>query len=138
MVPMTPEQLDLITQWHRAQAACQQWQDYERDLRQRVVLSMFGDYGDGSRSADIGNGYVLTNNNITRHDVKPSPELDAMMRRIADYKPTASIAPQLLAWKPRLSVRAYKLLPGEVRGQFDKFVTTTPQSPQLKIIPPKA
>lgn len=133
---MTPAQLVLIQQWHAAKQQLAAAEALERDLRSQVVFTMFGDYGDGTRRADIGNGYELSNVNNTRHEVKDSPELRQLIRNFVAHEPTATLGAALIKDKPRLSVRAYKALPPWGVKLMHPHVTTIPQLPQLSIIPP--
>lgn len=135
---MTPYQLDLIQQWHAAQAQLRQLEVRERELRSAVVQAMFGDYGEGSKTVDIGNGYTLKNVNSTRWDVQDTPELRLLEHNFKQYGETAEAGKALIVNKPRLSVRAFKALPQWGRAMMTPHITATPQLPQLSIINPKA
>lgn len=134
---MTPAQLALIQEWDRARKVVAVAEGMERALRSQVVASMFGDYGDGSRNADIGNGYTLKNVNTTRYDLADNPAMRQLIRNFEQYAPTAEVGAALIKDKPRLSLTAYRKLPQWGKTLFDPFVTTTPQLPQLSIIPPR-
>ena len=135
---MTAEQLALIQQWHAAKQQLASAEAFERELRSAVVKAMFGDYGDGSRNANIGNGYTLNNVNTTTYDVKDAPELRKLVQNFASYEATADIGRKLIKDKPRLSVSAYKALPQWGTALMVPFVTMRPQLPQLKIIAPES
>lgn len=131
--PMTTEQLTLLQQWHAAKAAVETAEAFERDLRNKVVDAFFGDYGEGSRTADVGNGWKLQNTNAITYYVANKPEMVELQQRFAAHGETAEAGKTLLNWKPNLSVKAYKALPLWGRGMFDQFVTTKSSLAQLKL-----
>lgn len=137
MPPMTPDQLALLQKWHAVQAQLREMEAYERELRNAVVQQFFGDYGDGTKSQAVGNGYTLRNVNTTRWDVKDSPELRQLVHNFVHYGETSAAGSALLKNKPRMSLTAFKQLPQWGRDMMTPHVTATPQLPQLSIIPPK-
>lgn len=131
---MTPEQVELLTEWEKTQAQLRTLKAYEMTLRKCVVYE--GGWFDaaktsGTQHADLGGGYKMTAVKSENYNLN-SDLVDNVLKNFSD-----DLAKLLVSWKATLSVSTYKKLTKEQQDLFNGCLNITNGAPTLEIKPPK-
>jgi hypothetical protein len=112
----------------------------------KAVVADFAPSKEGTNNFDLGNGYklkIVTGTNYKLDDNEKVQGILDQIERIGNKG--AFIAERLIGWTPRLSVSEYKKL-GEtddasetkIKELIDTVISTSPASPTVEIVTPKA
>lgn len=132
---MTPEQVELLTEWEKTQAQLKTLKAYEMELRKCVVYQ--GGFFDtaktsGTQHADLGGGYKMTAVKKENY-ILDSDKVEAVLVHFSD-----DLAKLLVSWKATLSVSTYKKLDADQQALFNGCLEITTGAPTLEIKPAKA
>ena len=133
---MTPQQTELMIQWHAARAelaAAKLIVEKEMELRKLVVASFFPEAKEGTNNADLGDGWKLkfTNNFEYKLD-------EAVMDNIRWQLTEAGFSPdRVFSYTPKIMLKEYRGLPDNIKPIVDSALTIKPKSPTLELVAPK-
>lgn len=132
---MTPEQVELLTEWEKTQTQLKTLKAYEMELRKCVVYS--GGFFDASKTsgtqhAELDGGYKLTAVKSENYNLN-SDLVEGVLAHFSD-----DLAKLLVSWKATLSVSTYKKLSAEQQALFNGCLEITNGAPKLEIKSPKA
>lgn len=131
---MTPEQVELLTEWEKTQAQLKTLKAYEMELRKCVVYQ--GGWFDaaktsGTQHVELDGGYKLTAVKSENYNLN-SDLVDDVLKHFSD-----DLAKLLVSWKATLSVSTYKKLSADQQALFNGCLEITNGAPKLEIKPPK-
>lgn len=109
--------------------------DREMTLRKELFAMAFPKPTEGTNKLEIGNGYLL------KGDYKLNRRLDeaALPTVLGKLKEiNYPLIDRLVKYKPDMSIAEYRKLTDEQRKIMDECLTTSPGSPTLEIVAPKA
>ncbi len=141
---MNDEQRDnLVVNWLQAKKNLQLAKDAERALREKIIDTLFGHYDEcdeGQKTHELGRGYAL------KCQFKLNRKLDNSQDQVAEALDKIRqssmggllIAEDLVKWEPKLNLRRYKSLSGEILHMIDEVIWTEPASPILTFSEPEA
>ena len=130
---LSPEYLDLLKQWAKAQLKLALAKGLESELRAKIYLYSFDDPTEGTNSKPLANGYLLKAKLPIDRKVDES-QIDSVRKLLA--KAGGSLD-AVVRFKPELNVAVYKALPEKQKEIVDTMVTAEPGMPQLEIVLPK-
>lgn len=133
-IPTAPSGLffEKLYRWYSMTADLAKLKTEEILLRKEIFGEAFPVPVEGTSYFDLPDGYRLQ----ARYDLDRKIDA-AMLVHMRDALANIGVAiDPLLNWKVELKTANYKLLADEARTLFDNIITTSPSTPQLKIIAP--
>lgn len=112
----------------------------EMALRKELFALAFKADLVGTENYELGNGYKLKGVGKINYNVDTA-HVDEALAAIENCGNEGKfIAERLISWKPALSLTEYKQLSSEgpYKKLIDKVITTSPATPTLEIVEPKA
>jgi hypothetical protein len=136
--PATLNPDNLILSWQEAVKQLEAIKARELELRKAVFALVFPDATEGTNSHQLGQGWQLKAQvNYNYNLDKDAGKVEAVQVQLADKLHLATEAERIFDWKPKLSVREYRLLPPDAKRLVDSVLTISPGTPQLELCPPK-
>ncbi|WII71739.1 hypothetical protein QJS83_14835 [Bdellovibrio sp. 22V] len=125
---------DVSAKWYNAKQKLDAAKEEERELRDETFSMAFdGKAVEGTNKFGMAQGYVLTATLPYNYKVDPAIAAAAKhLKEVCDIDVAA-----LVEWKPELRIGEYRKLNAEQKKEFDKFLTITAGTPQMKIAKPK-
>lgn len=132
---MTTDKRDaLILNWREASSKLAALKKTELELRKAIVEKIFDpEQNEGTERIDLGQDWTLKVVKKLSYRVTGKPE--QVVAAMSTF--SSELQKRLVAWKPSLSTREYKLLDTEQLKAFNEVVLIKPGTPSLELIPPK-
>ena len=125
--------MNTLNEWYEIREQLKVLQDKEKELRLRIMSSVFPDAKEGINNYPLEGGYVLKGTRVISRKID-----EASLSAIADQLASAGVSvDSLIRYKPELSVSQYKKLSAEQRMIFDQALIIKDGLPQLDIVLPK-
>lgn len=129
--------LDIIKQWHEAQAALEAAKQREKELRHIIHATLFDSCITGTHKVELGHGFVLKCIGKTNYTVDEGKINEVYNRLKTSFAEGEYVFQDLFKWKPTLSTGSYNKLSGEMKAIVDMAITSKPGTPTIELVEPK-
>lgn len=149
-VPTTKEPMSiadrdaLLVQWKQAKETLDLAKDSEMKLRKMIVeeSGLFDNTKEkGTERINIGNGWQIKAekkiNWTTKAELEDGRRIYDALKLIQESAGQLA-AEELVKFKPEVKMSIYTKLTDEQKSMIDPFLTSSPASPSLELIPPKS
>ena len=139
---LTPEQIDALQSWSEKQGSLAAIKEDEMTLRLAAIKALpwaKPDKDDGGQTLPLNSGWRVELKRVINYSVEDDTQkIMECLNEIGVLNP--GLAAELIAWKPTLSVEAFKRCTNTEREILSRVITTKPGTPSFTLkapAPPK-